>query len=272
MPKTLSHAWRTLCLMLGLGLGLGMANLVMAQTMGAHCYAKSCRAQDATAVGGSSFGHYSGAGYASNNGGTCVGDGCQGGNGKMWGGDCYGTACKAGDARNTGGNCVGEACHAGYGNRLGGNCYGHGCKAGDAKHRGGNCYGKDCTPGTGGTRNGRAIVNHSDTTLNVACVLGEIYQSKNTQLRTLSNWSTPPGTACKAIDIRDRAGKVSRVEIAPVAAPSSAPAAVVIAPLPADPFDTYDPDDPIKLPQCLFSCQRYNPASSSCVGAPMNTC
>lgn len=197
------------------------------QTVGGSCYATSCRGQDAATVGGSCFGHYCGAGFANNTGGQCVGAGCLAGNGKTVGGDCMGDGCKAGNAWNSGGD----------------------------------CYGANCTPGNGGTIGGSA-----HPAKNTNCILGEIYKFPTARVGPgLTNWNTPPGAACQAVNVGTR-WQPKMVEITAVTPPSPAPQVPAVTPLPPDPYD------PANLPKCPFSCQRYNPASGSCVGAPMNAC
>ena len=191
-------------------------------------------------------------------GGDCFTAGCRADDAATLGGSCYGYYCGAGYAGNSGGNCVGDGCQAGNGNTVGGNCYGARCKAGNAWNSGGNCYGEGCTPGHGGTMSGTADA----TPRNTACILGEIYQFHTTGVPWLTNWTTPVGAACRPVEI----SWYEKVQILPVQPPSSAPAPVVITPLPSNPWD------PANLPKCPYTCQAYNPASGSCVGAPMNAC
>ena len=204
--------------------GLDAEPPVLGDTVGMDCFAAGCRADDAATLGGSCYGYYCGAGFAENTGGDCVGDDCQSGNGKTVGGDCYGARCKAGNAWN----------------------------------RGGNCYGEGCTPGHGGTTSGTA----NPTPRNMACILGEIYRLRSTNVQHLVNWSTPVGAGCQRVETRD----AGTVQIVPVAPPSPPPPSVAVTPLPPDPWD------PENLPKCPYTCQAYNPASGTCVGAPHNWC
>lgn len=196
-------------------------------------------------------------------GSSCYATSCRAQDAATLGGSCFGHYCGAGYAGNTGGECVGDGCQAGNGNTVGGNCYGAGCKAGDAWNSGGDCYGQGCTPGRGGTIGGNA----HGTAKNVACILGELYRfPNNPRPMNTVNWNTPPGAPCQPVYTRNNQGQREVVQINPVEPPKPAPAPVAITPLPPNPYD------PANLPKCPFTCQAYNPASKSCVGAPMNAC
>ncbi|MES2939726.1 MAG: hypothetical protein V4864_18730 [Pseudomonadota bacterium] len=201
--------------------------------------------------------------YAQTVGNACYATSCRGQDAATLGGSCFGHLCGAGYAGNTGGDCLGDSCNAGNGNTVGGNCYGAGCKAGSAWNHGGDCYGQGCTPGNGGTVSGNAY----GTAKNTACMLGEIYRfPTNARPANLVNWNTPPGAACQPVYVYNQQGQRVPVEIKPVAVPSPAPAPTAVTALPANPYD------PANLPKCPFTCQAYNPASQSCVGAAMNVC
>jgi len=190
-------------------------------------------------------------------GNACVGNGCKAQDAATVGGNCFGHYCGAGFANNTGGDCIGTGCQAGNGKTVGGSCYGDGCKAGNAWNSGGNCYGAGCTPGKGGTVSGRAFpFNH-----NANCMIGEAIQNPERfnyywgPIRTgmfINSRTAPKATTCE-------------FDIKPVAPPVP-PIQVTITALPPDPYD------PANLPKCPYTCQAYNPASGSCVGAPMNGC
>jgi hypothetical protein len=195
-------------------------------------------------------------------GNDCYVAGCRGQDAATQGGSCFGHYCGAGYAGNTGGDCVGDGCQAGSGNTVGGTCYGAGCKAGNAWNHGGDCYGQNCTPGRGGTVNGNVY-----GAKNAACMLGEIYRfPKSPRGRNLANWNTPVGAACQPVYSYNAAGQRVPVQINPAIPPTPAPAPVAVTALPANPYD------PANLPKCPFTCQAFNPASRSCVGAPMNGC
>lgn len=192
-------------------------------------------------------------------GADCFGAGCRADDAATLGGSCYGHYCGAGFAGNSGGKCVGDGCQAGNGKTVGGDCYGARCKAGNAWNRGGDCYGEGCTPGHGGTSSGGT---HPDR--NIPCLLGEITQvhrDRAWSMSGLENWATPPGAAC--LPVWTRSGEVAILAIRP---PSPPPPLVVITPLPPDPWD------PENLPKCPYTCQAYNPASGTCVGAAHNWC
>jgi hypothetical protein len=189
-------------------------------------------------------------------GNTCVGNGCRGQDANTVGGGCIGHYCGAGFANNTGGDCLGTGCQAGNGKTGGGTCYGDGCKAGNAWTAGGDCYGAGCTPGKGGTVSGRAFpFNH-----NTNCMVGEALQNPqrfsgwgpSIHLNSFGNSRTAPKAACE--------WNVT------AAVPPSPPLVVTITALPPNPWA------PENLPKCPYTCQAYNPASGSCVGAPMNGC
>lgn len=194
-------------------------------------------------------------------GNSCYAASCRGQDAATLGGSCFGHYCGAGYAGNSGGECVGDNCQAGNGNTVGGNCYGNGCKAGSAWNSGGDCYGAGCTPGSGGTVGGRAF-----PAKNTNCLLGEIYKFPTMRVGgSMTNWNTPVGEACQAVNVGTR-WQPKMVEITAVLPPVPAPQPTAVTPLPKNPWD------PANLPKCPFSCQAYNPASGSCVGAPMNAC
>jgi hypothetical protein len=102
---------------------------------------------------------------------------------------------------------------------------------------------------------------------NTNCMLGEIYRfPNNTRPANLVNWNTPPGAACQPVPSYNNQGQRIFVQINPVLPPPPPNPAVAVTPLPKNPWD------PANLPKCPFTCQAYNPASGTCVGAAMNAC
>lgn len=247
--------------MLGAALLLAAAPFVNAQpTTGAACGGPGCRAQDAATIGGDCLGHYCVAGGAGNTAGACAGNHCQAGNAGTVGGDCVGDDCTAGSARNSGGKCYGVGCRAGEGRTSGGDCYGKGCQAGKGGTVGGNCYGEGCKPGSGGTMSGRANPPRFQTTDVSCCVARGEYYAKDGR-------NAGSARACVGADTRactgyDRNGR-------PVALTPSPDVRPARMPQPPTPIERLIPG---KDPRCQFDCQSWNPASNSCVGAPMNGC
>lgn len=192
-------------------------------------------------------------------GAECFTAGCRADDAATVGGTCYGHFCAAGYAGNQGGDCIGDGCLAGHGGTGGGDCYGAGCQAGNAYNSGGNCYGQGCRAGHGGTISGQAY-----PAKNVACILGEIYRMgyRRPAWQNLANWNTPVGAACQPVYSYAQ-GTVQIPAALPPSPPLTPPA---ITPLPPDPWD------PANLPKCPYTCQAYNPASGTCVGARMNVC
>jgi hypothetical protein len=226
-------------------------------TQGSACAGPGCRAQDAATIGGTCIGHYCVSGGAGNSAGACAGNHCQAGNAGTVGGDCVGTDCKAGAARNSGGSCYGAGCRAGDGGTVGGDCYGKGCQAGNAGTMGGSCYGEGCKPGS--PRGRAAPARYQDTDISCCVARGEFYMREFGRALDPRSCIGATATACS---VRDRNGRPQQLTPAPDVPPQR---------MPAPPTSIKDLL-PKKDPRCQFDCQSWNPASNSCVGAPMNGC
>lgn len=249
---------KTTIAMLAAALLFAVAPWVNAQpTQGSSCAGPGCRAQDAATVGGNCIGHYCVSGGAGNSAGACAGNHCQAGNAGTVGGDCVGDDCKAGSARNSGGSCYGVGCRAGEGGTKGGDCYGKGCQAGSARTVGGDCYGEGCKPGS---PRGRANpARYPDTDISCCVARGEYYFKERGSVPSPKSCIAATASACTAYDSR---GRPVQLTPAPDVRPQRMPA----------PPTSIEDLLPKKDPRCQFDCQSWNPASNSCVGAPMNGC
>lgn len=153
---------------------------------------------------------------------------------------CYTDGCRAEDGITAGGNCRGVKCVAGSGGTGGGSCSGESCQAGNGGTAGGNCSGNGCLAGAGGTGGG--------TCSGEKCVAG--------------NGGTSGGI-CRGPGCTN--GNRGRPVKSPVPAPGMPP-----GPTSLDDIIKQTRPEPDK--RCPYTCQAWNPASNSCVGAPMNGC
>ncbi len=155
------------------------------------------------------------------------------------GASCYADNCRAGDGQTAGGNCQGTNCVAGSGGTAGGRCGGDNCQAGNGGTGGGDCYGTNCLAGAGRT-------------------VGGMCQGTNCKA---GNGGTMGGTCYgQGCTGGTRGSTSSPVPRPGMQAPPTSLADIV--------KQTAIPPDP----RCPYNCQAWNPASNSCVGAPMNAC
>ena len=243
---------------LGAALLLAAAPFVNAQpTQGSACAGPGCRAQDAATVGGACIGHYCVSGGAGNSAGACAGNHCQAGNAGTVGGDCIGDDCTAGSAGTRGGSCYGAGCRAGNARNSGGDCYGKGCQAGNGRTVGGSCYGEGCKPGS---PRGTANPPRFQTTDISCCVARAEFNSR--QGFGVGSPRACLGSGVSMCSAFDRNRRPVTLTPAPDVRPP-------VMPAPPTPIEKFVPG---KDPRCQFDCQAWNPASNSCVGAPMNGC
>ena len=239
----LRHLIRAAC---AIALSLMMFPALALDTAGTSCKGNTCRATDGNTAGGDCTGNYCVAGSAGTAGGDCLGAGCQAGNGGTGGGDCIGDYCKAGAGRTGGGNCIGKGCQAGSGGTVGGSCTGAGCQSG------GN----------------RGQAHDGATVQNMACCVAWAIAGvvRGTNIVSACNAMQAQNKSPDKCEYRTAWGEMKVLDPVSTAAPN---------PLPAPPTSLADiinqtrrPPDP----RCQFDCQAWNPASNSCVGAPMNGC
>lgn len=216
-------------------------------TAGASCQGNACRAGDGNTAGGSCAGNYCSAGSAGTGGGYCLGVNCKAGNGGTAGGDCIGDYCQAGAGRTGGGNCIGKGCQAGHGGTVGGSCVGEGCKPAN-----------------------RGRVNQGEVVQNIGCCVAwanaSLLTGRGSNVVAICNAMLKESNNPAKCAYRDRQYQWKEIEPASTVAPS---------PLPAPPTSLEEIIKQTRRPpdaRCKFDCQAWNPASNSCVGAPMNGC